>query len=299
MNDNLYLEGKELKKFIIKRTINQILIYFFLTLIALFVLIPFYWMLATAVKSDAELVKGVTFFPQDWAFENFGKVFVRAPYFGRYFLNTIIVGTLTTIGTLITTILAAFAFARLNFKGKNVLFTILLATMMIPGEVFVISNFVTIGSFGKIPFLSWAGKETFGALVLPFITSVFYIFFLRQTFKQIPNELYLAAKVDGTSDFKYLWKVMIPMAKATITTIFILSMMGAWNAYIWPTLVANSEKMRLVTNGLMQSFTDESGQTPDNLRMAATTLVTIPLLIVFICLRKYIMRGVSRSGIKG
>lgn len=299
MYENLYLEGKELKKFIIKKTITQIVIYFFLGLIALFILIPFYWMIATALKSDAELASTVTFVPRDWAWINFKNVFIRAPYFAQYFLNTIIVGVLTTLGTVITTILAAFAFARLNFKGKNALFAIMLATMMIPGEVFVISNFVTIGAFGNFPLMAWAGKETYGALVLPFITSVFYVFFLRQTFRQIPNELYLAAKVDGTGDFKYLWKIMIPVAKATITTIFILSMMGAWNAYIWPSLVANSEKMRLVTNGLMQSFSNESGQTPDNLRMAASALVTLPLLVVFIFLRKYIMRGVSRSGIKG
>jgi multiple sugar transport system permease protein len=193
---------------------------------------------------------------------------------------------------MVTTVLAAFAFARLNFKGKEVLFSILLATMMIPGEIFVITNYATVSSLG------W--KNTYTALVLPFMVSVFYIFFLRQTFRQIPNELYLAAKVDGTGDFKYLWKVMIPMAKSTITSILILSMMGTWNAYVWPNLVAGDDNMLLVSNGLMKIFaaTDET-KPMVAYQMAAAVLVTLPLLVVFLLLRKQIMNGVSRSGIKG
>ena len=212
--------------------------------------------------------------------------------FFRLYSNTIIVGLLTTIGTLVTTILAAFAFARLNFKGKEVLFSILLATMMIPGEIFVITNYTTVASLG------W--KNTYPALVLPFIVSVFYIFFLRQTFRQIPNELYLAAKVDGTGDFKYLWKVMIPMAKSTITSILILSMMGTWNAYVWPNLVASDKDMLLVSNGLLSVYKDVDGTGQIvSFQMAAAVLVTVPLIIVFLLLRKQIMNGVSRSGIKG
>ena len=208
------------------------------------------------------------------------------------YFNTIFVGICTTGGTLITTVLAAFAFARLNFKGKEVLFSILLATMMIPGEIFVITNYTTIAS--------WDMKNTYPALVLPFIVSVFYIFFLRQTFRQIPNELYLAAKVDGTGDFKYLWKVMIPMAKATITSILILSMMGTWNAYVWPNLVASDKDMLLVSNGLLSVYKDVDGTGQIvSYQMAAAVLVTVPLIIVFLLLRKQIMNGVSRSGIKG
>lgn len=311
---DLFLDENELKKYKIKKTISTILTYTFLVLVALFILIPFYWMIATALRSDDELIGKVTFFPKALEFANFKKAFYVSevkfaffkepiPAFLVFFINTIIVAFLTTIGTMVTTVLASFAFARLNFKGKDLIFSLLLATMMIPGEVFVITNYTTITKFGTDPFLRqfffWAGRNTYGALILPFVTSVFYIFFLRQTFMQIPNELYLAAKVDGTGDFKYLWKIMIPIAKATLTTIFILSMMGTWNAYVWPSLVANKEHLRLVSNGLLQAFKSDVGQVTYNLQMAGTTLVSLPLLIVFIFLKKYIMRGVSRSGIKG
>ena len=213
--------------------------------------------------------------------------------FFKLYSNTILVGLLTTVGTLGTTILAAFAFARLNFKGKEVLFSILLATMMIPGEIFVITNYTTIAA--------WEMKNTYGALVLPFMVSVFYIFFLRQTFRQIPNELYLAAKVDGTGDFKYLWKVMIPMAKSTIASITILSVMGSWNAYVWPKLVAPKPEYQLVSNALIQIYSSvDSSTAPETAyQMAAAVMITVPLLIVFLALRKQIMNGVSRSGIKG
>ncbi len=297
MNDNeLFMSDEEIRRYKIKKTFANIGIYTFLVICALFILIPFYWMLSVAIRSTAELEQTtVSFFPQKIYFKNYLEAFEFAANnnynFLRFYWNTILVGFLTTVGTMFTTILAAFAFARLNFKGKNILFSIFLATMMIPGEIFVISNYMTIST------LRW--QNTYQALILPFMTSVFYIFFLRQTFMQIPNELYLAAKVDGTSDFKYLIRVMIPMAKATLTTIFILSMMGTWNAYVWPNFVARDKDMQLVSNGLMNAFTDISGKTALNFQMAASAAVTIPLLIVFLLLKKYIMRGVSRSGIKG
>ena len=189
-----------------------------------------------------------------------------------------------------TTVTAAFAFARLKFKGKELIFALLLMTMMIPGEMFVITNYMTVSVF------KWT--ETFQALIIPFGVSVFYIFFLRQTFQQIPNELYLAAKVDGIGDFKYLWKIMIPIAMPSIVTIIILGLMGAWNAYIWPQLVANNGPLRMIANGLMVAFTTEFSSEPQ-LQLAASTLVTLPLFAFFVIFRKYIMRGVSRSGIKG
>lgn len=325
MQRELYLEPHEIKVFKIKRITSQIFIYLFLILMGLFIIIPFYWMLISSVKTTNEIISsnitilptgadGKTLWPWQWAWENYSRLFtgykneygqiVLDPMpFQWMFLNTIVVGTLTTIGTVITTILAAFAFSRLNFKGRDLLFSILLATMMIPGEVFVITNYMTVSKLG------WLRQpeimKTYAALVFPFITSVFYIFFLRQAFKQIPNELYLAAKVDGTSDFKYLIRVMIPIAQSTIITIIILSMIGAWNAYVWPNIVINEiyREQLLVSNGLIVGLSrtiEQSGSNSAlNLQMAASTLVTIPLLITFFLFKKYIMRGVSRSGIKG
>ncbi|MBQ4563365.1 MAG: carbohydrate ABC transporter permease, partial [Lachnospiraceae bacterium] len=186
---------------------------------------------------------------------------------------------------------SAFAFARLEFKGKDAMFGALLATMMIPGELFTITNYATVTNFGWI--------NTYTVLIVPFLVSVFYIYLLRQNFMQIPNELYLAAKVDGTSDLKYLWKVMIPLALPTLISITILKMMGAWNSYVWPRLVANDAAHRMITNGLRNAFTDTTGDVNYPVQMAAVALVSAPLFLVFIFLRKYIMSGVSRSGIKG
>ena len=210
---------------------------------------------------------------------------------GRLFLNTMYVGIVSTVLSLIITVLSAFAFARLEFKGKDLLFAGLLATMMIPGELFTITNYATVTTFGWI--------NTYTVLIVPFLVSVFYIYLLRQNFLQIPNELYLAAKVDGTSDLKYLWKVMIPLALPTLISITILKMMGAWNSYIWPRLVANDEAHSMITNGLRNAFTDAKGEVNIPVQMAAVAIVSFPLFLVFIFLRKYIMKGVSRSGIKG
>lgn len=285
-----------------KEIIFRVLLYTGLTLFAVFVIIPFYWMVLTALKSDGDLILDPPklFLPfSEMNFGNFPDAFARAP-FGRNMINTVLVALISTTGTLITTILAAFAFARLNFRGRNLMFTIFISTMMIPGEIFVITNYSTVARLG------WLGMDeiaqTYGqallAMTLPFMTSVFYIFFLRQTFKSIPDELYLAAKVDGTTDFKYLTRIMVPIAQPTIVTITILNAMGTWNAYIWPSLVTDNKDFRLVTDGLRGAYTDGIG-TVFNEQMAAALIVTLPLLIVFLFLKKYIMRGVSRSGIKG
>ena len=212
--------------------------------------------------------------------------------------NTLLVGILSTLGTLVTTILAAFAFARLNFKGKDFVFTLLLGTMMIPGEMMVISNYISVSRLGFTQSGNYVGN--FAAMILPFMVSVFYIYLLRQNFKQIPNELYLAAKVDGKSDWSFLWKVMVPLAMPTLTTIFILKLMGAWNSYVWPNLIATGNKdVYLITNGLRETFSVADNVDDYGAQMAATVIVTVPLLLLFVFFRKYIMRGVGRAGIKG
>jgi len=272
--------------------------YTFLTMIALFIFIPFYWMMITALKTHQELTNAVTprifigISEMQWV--NF-KVALTQFNFSRYIANTLFVGIVSMIGTVTTTILAAFAFSRLDFKGREFIFSILLMTMMIPGELYTITNYITVRNLG------W--YDSFYALIFPFMTSVFYIFFLRQSFKQIPDTLYRAAQVDGSSDFKYLRRVMIPIAKPTIITITILSAIGAWDAYIWPQLVAPSQDNWLISVAL-RSTSFVTGEGSDarpvyNLQLAATALVTVPLLIIFFSLKKYIIAGVGRSGTKG
>ncbi len=265
--------------------------YLFLSVMALIVLFPFYWMVISSLKTLAEYkLNTPTFWPTEIILSNYTEAFSTGNL-GRLFFNTAYVGIVSTILSLVITILTAFALARLEFKGKNALFAGLLATMMIPGELFTITNYQTVNTF------NW--MNTYTVLIVPFLVSVFYIYLLRQNFLQIPNELYLAAKVDGTSDFKYLWKVMVPLALPTLISITILKMMGAWNSYVWPNLVTKKEEMRLITNGLRNAFNDTSGQTNYPVQMAAVAMVSAPLFLVFIFLRKYIMSGVSRSGIKG
>lgn len=269
----------------------QFFTYVFLIIMALIVLFPFYWMIISSLKTLDEYRLSVpTFWPKRIMFSNYAEAFTTANL-GRLFINTMIVGVSSTLLSLIITVLSAFAFARLEFKGRETLFTLLLATMMIPGELFTITNYTTVTR------LNW--MNTYTVLIVPFLVSVFYIYLLRQNFLQIPNELYLAAKVDGTSDIKYLWKVMVPLALPTLISITILKMMGAWNTYMWPRLVANDEAHRLITNGLRNAFTTTSGDVNYPVQMAAVALVSAPLFLVFIFLRKYIMAGVSRSGIKG
>ena len=275
----------------IVKIVVMVAVYAFLLVMALIVLFPFYWMIASSLKSLAEYRLSVpTFIPKSWVFRNYIDAFTTASL-GRLFANTLYVGVVSTILSLIITVLSAFAFARLEFKGKNTMFAALLATMMIPGELFTITNYATVTQLG------W--MNTFTVLIVPFLVSVFYIYLLRQNFMQIPNELYLAAKVDGTSDIKYLWKVMVPLSLPTLISITILKMMGAWNSYIWPRLVANDDAHAMITNGLRNAFTDTTGQVDYPVQMAAVAIVSAPLFLVFIFLRKYILAGVSRSGIKG
>ena len=273
------------------KVVSQVLVYAFLITMAIIIIFPFYWMLISSVKSLAEYKETIpTLFPRTILLSNYVEAFTQANL-GRLFLNTLYVGLVSTLLSLVITVLSAFAFARLEFKGKDALFAALLATMMIPGELFTITNYVTVYTF------HW--MNTFTALIIPFLVSVFYIYLLRQNFLQIPNELYLAAKVDGTTDLKYLWKVMIPLSLPTLISITILKMMGAWNSYVWPRLVANDEAHRLITNGLRNAFTESTGDVNIPVQMAAVAIVSFPLFLVFVFLRKYIMKGVSRSGIKG
>lgn len=281
--------------------ISKVVIYSFLVIMAIIMLIPFYWMINTALKTTQEINESLTptLFPQEIAWRNFIGAFNsggRGLTMWDYLRNTLIVAIFSTLLGTIMSIFVAFALSRLNFKGKELLFTILLATMMIPGEMMVVSNFITISvGFG---WYGSSGIENYYSMIIPFLVSIFHIYLLRQSFRQIPNELYYAAKVDGTSDWKYLWKVMVPIAKSSIITIVILKLMGSWNAYIWPNLVA-AEEYKLITSWLRGSFVDDIGRPAMNYQMAATIMVTVPLLLVFIFFRKYIMSGVSRSGIKG
>ncbi len=293
--------SQEIKQQNTAKIIVKTLTYIFLTIMALFVILPFYWMLITSLKSGVEVrLFPPTIFPNELVFSNYAEALEKANLV-RYFVNTLIVSIASTIFGTLFSIFTAYALARLQFKGREIVFTILLATMMIPGEMMVISNYITVSNLGWVDAGQGArvANGPYYAMIVPFLISIFHIYLLRQTFKQVPNELYYAAKVDGTSDWKYLWKVMVPLAKPSLITIIILKLMGAWNSYVWPNLVA-SENYRLITNGLRAAFTDaDSGQTEFHLQMAATVLVTLPLLILFIFFRKYIMRGVSRSGIKG
>ena len=259
----------------ITKVLTLFITYAFLIVMALIVLFPFYWMIISSLKSLDEYRASVpTFWPRMVLISNYADAFSTGNL-GRLFLNTAYVGIVSTMLSLIITILTAFAFARL----------------MIPGELFTITNYQTIFMLG------W--QNTYTVLIVPFIVSVFYIYLLRQNFLQIPNELYLAAKVDGTSDFKYLWKVMVPLSLPTLISITILKMMGAWNSYVWPRLVANDDAHKLITNGLRNAFNSSTGETNYPVQMAAVAMVSFPLFLVFIFLRKYIMSGVSRSGIKG
>ena len=295
MSDNNVMHRRNLQAISARQRVGKVatkvFTYLFLLLIAVVIIFPFYWMVISSLKSLEEYKMTVpTFWPKVVMWGNYFRAFETANL-GRLFLNTAYVGIVSTLLSLVITVLSAFAFARLEFKGRDAMFAALLATMMIPGELFTITNYSTVTSFG------W--MNTYTVLIVPFLVSVFYIFLLRQNFMQIPNELYLAAKVDGTSDLKYLWKVMVPLSLPTLISITILKMMGAWNSYIWPRLVANDEAHRLITNGLRNAFTETTGDVNYPVQMAAVAIVSAPLFLVFVFLRKYIMAGVSRSGIKG
>lgn len=272
--------------------VSKIVIYFFLTVWALIVIFPFYWMILSSIKSyssyNSEFVP--KFFTLSPTLENYIYAFTNVNL-GDYFVNTIIFTVITTALMLVVIVLAAFAFSRLEFKGKNLLFTGFLALMMIPNELVIITNFVTITNLGL--------RNTFTGLILPSVTSVFYIYLLKENFEQIPDELYKAAKVDGTSDLKYLLKVMIPISSPTIVTVIILKVIECWNSYVWPRLITDKEEYFLVSNGIQAIR--ESGFGRENIpaMMAAVVSISIPLIIIFIIFHKKIMEGVSRGGTKG
>ncbi len=285
-----YKEIKKISK--TKNKIFKVLIYLFLIIWAIIVLFPFYWMILTSLKSysayNGEYIP--KFFTLSPTLENYTQAFSAVPL-ARYFLNTLIFTLVTTGLMLIVVVLASFAFSRLEFKGKDFVFTAFLSLMMIPNELVIITNFVTITNLGL--------RNTFTGLILPSVTSVFYIYLLKENFEQIPDSLYKAAKVDGTSDLKYLFKVMIPICKPTIVTVVILKIIECWNAYVWPRLITDNEMYYLVSNGIQTIR--ESGFGRENIpaMMAAVVLISIPLIILFLCFHKKIMEGVSRGGIKG
>lgn len=308
INNNIVLSIKESGKTVdqikaaekVSHIVFTTLTYIFIIALAILVIFPFYWMIITSLKTFKEVTREQqTFFPEVVMWSNYVYVFQHFNFL-TYMKNTIIVAIFSTIGTLLTTVFAAFAFSRLQFKGREALFMVFLATMMIPGEMMVISNYLTVNSFG------WIGDgqtatEAYAAMIVPFWISVFHIYLLRQNFKQIPNELYLAAKVDGKSDWSYLWRVMVPLAAPTLISITILKFMGTWNSYVWPALVTNAPEYRLISNGLREStFTNpDTGDVEFGYQMAASILVTVPLFLLFVFFRKYIMKGVGRAGIKG
>jgi len=274
-----------------KRTLNCFT-YILLTFWAILVLFPFYWMVLTSVKSygayNSEWVPQLyTLSP---TLQNYQDAFTAVPL-GGYFLNTIVFTVATTLLMLIVTVLAAFAFARLSFRGKELAFTLFLSLMMIPTELVVITNYVTI--------TNWDMRNTFAGLILPSVTSVFYIYLLKENFAQIPDELYYAAKVDGTSDLKYLFKVLIPICRPTIITITILKAIECWNSYVWPRLVTDNQAYFLVSNGIQEIRENGFGRENIPAMMAAVVVISVPLIVIFLIFRKKIMAGVSRGGMKG
>ncbi len=276
----------------VRNTAWTIVIFGLLVIWGIIVLFPFYWMLLTSVKSyaayNAEYIP--QFFTLTPTLENYIQAFTAVPL-ARYFVNTIIFTVVTTALMMIVVVFSAFAFSRLEFKGKDLVFTLFLSLMMIPNELVIITNFVTITNAGL--------RNTYLGLILPSVTSIFYIYLLKENFEQIPEELYKAAKVDGTSDFKYLWKVMIPICRPTIVTVLILKVIECWNAYVWPRLITDDENYFLVSNGIQTIR--ESGFGRENIpaMMAAVVVISIPLIIIFLIFHKKIMEGVSRGGTKG
>ena len=275
-----------------RRAVRRAVTYVLLALWAVIVLFPFYWMVLTSVKSysaySSERIPA--FFTLSPTLQNYRDAFTAVPL-GRYFLNTVIFTVATTAIMLVVITLAAFAFARLNFRGKQLAFTCFLALMMIPNELVIITNFVTITDAGL--------RNTFWGLILPSVTSVFYIYLLKVNFAQIPNELYYAAKVDGTSDFKYLWKVMLPICRPTVVTIVILKIIECWNSYVWPRLITDDENYFLVSNGIQAIRENGFGRENIPAMMAAVVVISVPLIVQFLLFRNKVMEGVSRGGTKG
>ena len=275
-----------------RRIAGKVFTYLMLTVWAVLVLFPFYWMILSSLKSygsyNAEYVP--KFFTLSPTLQNYVDAFTTVNL-GRYFLNTLIFTLITTALMLLVITLAAFAFARLSFRGRDLAFSLFLALMMIPNELVIITNFVTI--------TDWGLRNTFAGLILPSVTSVFYIYLLRENFAQVPDELYFAAKVDGTSDFKYLWKVLIPICRPTLITVVILKVIECWNSYVWPRLITDREARFLVSNGIQEIRENGFGRENIPAMMAAVVAISLPLIVLFLIFRKKVMEGVSRGGTKG
>ena len=280
------------KDIIVKRIISRTITYILLALWGLIVLFPFYWMILTSFKSyssyNSEFVP--KFYIASPTFQNYIDAFTTVSL-GRYLLNTALFTIVTTTVMLIVTILAAFAFARLKFTGKNIIFILFLALMMITNELVIITNFVTITNLDL--------RNSFPGLILPSVASVFYIYLLKENFEAIPDNLYYAAKVDGTSDFKYLYKVMVPIARPTIVTIIILKVIECWNSYVWPRLITDDPNFFLVSNGIQEIRENGFGRENIPAMMAAVVVISLPLIVLFLVFRKTVMSGVSRGGTKG
>ncbi len=275
-----------------RQKIKKVLTYGLLVIWAVCVIFPFYWMILTSFKSYGSYTSEYVpkFFTLSPTIENYIEVFTAVP-FARYLLNTLIFAVLTTGGMLLVIILAAFAFSKLDFKGNNLVFTILLSLMMIPNELVVITNFVTI--------TNWNMRNTFLGLILPSITSIFYIYLLKENFSQVPDEIYSAAKVDGTSDLKFLFKVLIPICRPTIVTVVILKVIECWNSYVWPRLITDQQSYFLVSNGIQEIRENGFGRENIPAMMAAVVVISLPLMILFLVFHKKIMEGVARGGTKG
>ncbi len=275
-----------------RKRILRLLTYLLLGVWAVVVLFPFYWMLLTSVKDygayNAEHIP--TFFTLSPTLQNYRDAFTSVPL-GRYLLNTVFFAVVTTALMVVVITLSAYAFARMEFRGKNLLFTLFLSLMMIPTELVVITNYATITGLEL--------RNTFTGLILPSVTSVFYIYLLKENFEQVPDELYRAAKVDGTSDFKYLWKVMLPICRPTLVTIIILKVIECWNSYVWPRLITDDPNYFLVSNGIQEIRENGFGRENIPAMMAAVVVISVPLILLFFLFRKKIMAGVSRGGIKG
>ena len=275
-----------------KAGLRKALTYLGLSIWAVVVLFPFYWMVLTSLKSYGAYNSEHTpqFFTLSPTLENYTQAFTAVPL-GGYLLNTLIFSLITTAAMVVVSTLAAYAFARLEFRGKNLLFGAFLSLMMIPSELVVITNYVTITNLDL--------RNTFTGLILPSITSIFYIYLLKESFEQVPDELYRAAKVDGTSDLKYLWKVMIPICRPTIVTVTILKLIECWNSYVWPRLVTDDQAYFLVSNGIQQIREEGFGRENIPAMMAAVVVISVPLVALFLAFRNKIMEGASRGGIKG
>ncbi|SDZ38679.1 multiple sugar transport system permease protein [Evansella caseinilytica] len=272
-----------------KEALSKGTIYLLLTLGAVFMVLPFLWMISSSLKSPNEVMAmPPVWIPSQLNWDNYSEALRIAP-FDKYFINSVIVTVLSTIGELLTTILAAYAFARIYFYGREIVFAVLLGTMMVPSEVLLIPNFVTLSNLGWI--------DSYKALIIPWTASVFAIFLLRQFFFGVPKELSYAAKVDGCSEFRFLWYVMVPLAKPALITIALLKVINSWNAFLWPLIVTNSQEMRTLPVGL-SAFTTEAGIKYE-LLMAASSMVVLPMLILFFIMQKYIVAGVARTGLKG